>query len=89
MWPIKSKRARKSTSKRLSEDERRTLAFEEIESDRRIVGRSNAYPPTPRRSNFSKVLCDELKGNGYPQVMVFTQFTDTMDYLRDQLVARG
>jgi hypothetical protein len=30
-------------------------------------------------------VIDELRAAGYGQVMVFTQFTDTMDFLRDQL----
>jgi hypothetical protein len=28
---------------------------------------------------------EQLKGNGYEQVMVFTQYTDTLDFLRDHL----
>ena len=43
-------------------------------------------PTDTKAVELSNVL-NELKGSGYPQVMVFTQFTDTMDYLRDQLVA--
>lgn len=29
-----------------------------------------------------------LRAEGYQQVMVFTQFTDTLDFLRDQVIAR-
>ena len=72
----------------VSEDERRALAFEEIATIERSWTQSSAYPRTRRRSNFRR-FSNELKGSGYPQVMVFTQFTDTMDYLRDHLVGAG
>jgi hypothetical protein len=29
---------------------------------------------------------EKLRADGYPQTMVFTQYTDTMDFLRDELV---
>ncbi len=36
-----------------------------------------------------KETLDELRESGYRQVMVFTQFTDTMDFLRSALMRRG
>jgi superfamily II DNA/RNA helicase len=72
----------------VSEDERRAFAYEEIAVINEIVNRINGLPIDSKALELSKVL-NELKGSGYPQVMVFTQFTDTMDYLRDQVVASG
>ncbi|WP_076863823.1 helicase-related protein [Bradyrhizobium mercantei] len=72
----------------VSEDERRAFAFEEIATIDRIVDNISILPTDSKALELSKVL-HELKGSGYPQVMVFTQFTDTMDYLRDQTVSSG
>jgi SNF2 family DNA or RNA helicase len=72
----------------VSEDERRALAFEEIATIETIVDDIRRLPTDTKAIELTKVL-SELKGSGYPQVMVFTQFTDTMDYLRDLLVGAG
>ena len=72
----------------VSEDERRALAFEEIATIEAIVDDIKRLPTDTKAIELSRVL-SELKDSGYPQVMVFTQFTDTMDYLRDVLVATG
>ena len=76
--------------KRLKEsgDERRALAFEEIATIDSIIEKIKRLPTDTKAVQLSIVL-DELMGSGYPQVMVFTQFTDTMDYLREQLVSAG
>lgn len=72
----------------VTEDERRAFAFEEIATIEKIVQDITRLPVDTKALELLKVL-GELKGSGYPQVMVFTQFTDTMDYLRDQLVSGG
>lgn len=72
----------------VSEDERRALAFEEIATIETIVAEIKQLPTDTKAMELSRVL-SELKGSGYPQVMVFTQFTDTMNYLRNLLVAGG
>lgn len=72
----------------VSEDERRALAFEEIATIETIVDEIKQLPTDTKAMELSRVL-GELKGSGYPQVMVFTQFTDTMDYLRNLLVGAG
>lgn len=72
----------------VSEDERRALAYEEIATIETIVNDIKRLPTDTKAIELSRVL-NELKGSGFPQVMVFTQFTDTMDYLRDQLVGVG
>jgi SNF2 family DNA or RNA helicase len=72
----------------VSEDERRALAFEEVETIDEIVEEIGRLPTDTKAVHLTSVL-GELKASGYSQVMVFTQFTDTMDYLRDQVVAAG
>ena len=72
----------------VSDDERRALAFEEIATIETIVDEIKRLPTDTKAIELSKVVF-ELKGSGYPQVMVFTQFTDTMDYLRDLLATAG
>lgn len=72
----------------VSEDERRALAFEEIATIETIIEDIKRLPTDTKAIELTKVL-GELKDKGYPQVMVFTQFTDTMDYLRDLLVDAG
>jgi len=72
----------------VSEDERRALAFEEIATIETIIDEVKHLPTDTKAIELAKVL-GELNGTGYPKVMVFTQFTDTMDYLRDQVVAAG
>lgn len=72
----------------VSADEQRALAFEEIATIETIVDEIKRLPTDTKAMELSKVL-SELKGSGYPQVMVFTQFTDTMDYLRELLAATG
>ncbi|MBR0761574.1 helicase-related protein [Bradyrhizobium japonicum] len=72
----------------VSEDEHSAFAYEEIATIDAIIDEVNALPTDSKALELAKVL-SELKGSGYPQVMVFTQFTDTMDYLRDQVVASG
>jgi SNF2 family DNA or RNA helicase len=72
----------------VSEDERRALAFEEIATIETIVDEIKRLPTDTKAMELSKVL-SELRGSGYPQAMVFTQFTDTMDYLRELLAVAG
>lgn len=72
----------------VSEDERRALAFEEIATIEKIINEVKELPTDTKAVQLSSVL-GELKQAGYPQVMVFTQFTDTMDYLRELLAAAG
>ena len=64
----------------VTEDERRALAFEEIATIETIVDEIKRLPTDTKAIELLRVL-SEIKGSGYPQVMVFTQFTDTMDYL--------
>lgn len=72
----------------VSEEERRALAYEEISTINMIVEEIKLLPIDSKAVELRTVLSD-LKSSGYGQMMVFTQFTDTMAYLRDQLVTAG
>lgn len=45
-------------------------------------------PPDSKLARLNETL-DELMRDGYEQIMVFTQYTDTMDFLRTALRAQG
>jgi len=71
-------------------DELERLARDALVADERsqIVGlleRARALPPDSKLASLKAVLAD-LREQGYRQAMVFTQFTDTMDFLRDALL---
>ncbi|MGA7830918.1 MAG: helicase-related protein, partial [Terracidiphilus sp.] len=68
----------------VTEMEREALNFEERSSIEDLLLRVSSLPPDTKARELRTVI-DELRASGYNQVMVFTQFTDTMDFLRDQL----
>lgn len=45
--------------------------------------------PADTKSTHLVTILERLRADGYPQVMVFTQFTDTLDFLRDHVAATG
>lgn len=68
----------------ITEMEREALNFEERSSIEDLLLRVSSLPPDTKARALRTVI-NELRASGYNQVMVFTQFTDTMDFLRDQL----
>ena len=64
--------------------EREALNFEERSSIEDLLLRVRGLPADTKARQLRTVI-DDLRASGYNQVMVFTQFTDTMDFLRDQL----
>ena len=54
----------------------------EIDNLLAAIGR---LPPDSKLGSLREVL-RELRGDGFAQAMVFTQYTDTMDFLRDELL---
>ncbi len=68
--------------------ERRALAVEERGEIAGLLDRIRALPPDGKLAALVETLAD-LRRGGYEQAMVFTQFTDTMDFLREALRARG
>ena len=66
----------------------RALAFEERGTIDRLLERIRVLPPDSKLARLTETL-DELRRDGYRQIMVFTQYTDTLDFLRGVLRARG
>ena len=70
----------------ISEEERKALASEELTSIGDLVDAIGRLPLDTKAATLVQILND-LRATGYPQVMVFTQFTDTMDFLREHLAS--
>ncbi len=66
--------------------ELKALAAEEREEIGALLSVVEALPPDSKLAALTEEL-DSLRAAGYGQVMVFTQYTDTMDFLRDRLRA--
>ena len=67
-----------------AELERRALALEEAADIGRLLARVQGLPADSKLATLRAVL-EEVRQEGYGQAMVFTQYTDTMDFLRDEL----
>ncbi len=63
-------------------------AKEERASIERLLAMVKALPVDTKTRALIGAL-RELEAQGYAQVMVFTQYTDTMDFLREELLASG
>ena len=72
----------------LAEIERRALAAEERADVERLLDRIRACPPDSKIAALKEALT-ALREAGFGQAMVFTQYTDTMDFLRDELQRDG
>ena len=75
-------------SDEVGERERRALAAEEREDIEDLLARIGILPPDSKLAELRGVLA-ELRSEGFEQVMVFTQYTDTMDFLREELGMPG
>ncbi|MGE0713879.1 MAG: DEAD/DEAH box helicase [Alphaproteobacteria bacterium] len=67
--------------------ERQALALEEKADIAALLADVRALPPDSKLDALLDVIAT-LRAQGYGQVMVFTQYTDTMDFLRGELVRR-
>lgn len=67
---------------------RQALALEEKSEIDRLLTMIRRLPPDTKVRKLIDEIC-ELKTAGFDQVMVFTQFTDTMDLLRGELASAG
>lgn len=67
---------------------RRALAVEERAEIRMLMDAVDRLPPDTKAAALHREITD-LRVDGYDKVMVFTQFTDTMDALRAGLVRDG
>ena len=64
--------------------EQAALALEEKSDIEGLLAMIRQLPPDTKAEKLRTTI-GELKAKGYPQVMVFTQFTDTMDMLRGEI----
>ena len=66
--------------------EERALKLEEMDDIGRLLTMTEAIPPDSKLGELKRIL-DELRGKDGKagQVMVFTQYTDTIDFLREAL----
>ena len=64
--------------------EHEALTFEERSAVEDLIRRIQALPPDSKLEKL-RIVLEELRTAGYDRAMVFTQYTDTMDFLRDQL----
>ena len=64
--------------------EREALAVEEKADIQSLLGGIVQLPPDSKFSSLKSTLA-ELRQDGYVQAMGFTQYTDTMDFLREEL----
>jgi hypothetical protein len=60
------------------------LALEEKSDIDRLLTMIRRLPPDTKAERLRAAIA-ELRAQGYAQVMVFTQFTDTMDFLRSEI----
>ena len=64
--------------------ERQGLAWQESSEIERILEQIGRCPPDSKLECLQKTITS-LRESGYGQVMVFTQYTDTMEFLRETL----
>lgn len=69
----------------LSEVERAALLLDDRSSVEDLLRQVDGLPEDTKSVALRGVLT-ELRDAGYGQVMVFTQFTDTLDFVRDELI---
>ena len=69
----------------LEELTRKALAAEEKADIQRLLDRIGRLPPDSKLESLKAIL-NALRRDGYKQAMVFTQYTDTMDFLRGELL---
>ena len=68
----------------ITKNEREALAAEEAESIETLLARIRQLPLDSKFTSLKGVL-EDLRTNGFVQAMVFTQYSDPMDFLRDEL----
>ena len=71
-----------------AELEQQALAAEERAAIEALLDRARRLPPDSKIETLRRTLRD-LREGGFRQAMVFTMFTDTMDFLREELARDG
>ena len=69
--------------------EREAASIEERAEIERLLDQAGALPRDDTKAEVLRTVLDELGAAGYTQVMVFTQYTATMDFLREYLRSTG
>jgi superfamily II DNA/RNA helicase len=64
-----------------------TLEQEEKDDIAGLLEKIRQLPPDTKAERLRNEL-ENLRADGYPQTMVFTQYTDTMDFLREELATK-
>jgi SNF2 family DNA or RNA helicase len=64
--------------------EHEALTFEQRSAVEDLIRQIQELPPDSKLERLRTAL-EELSSSGYQRAMVFTQYTDTMDFLREQL----
>ncbi len=64
--------------------EQQVLAAEETDDIQGLLDSIRRLSPDSKLTSLRQAL-DSLQADGYRQIMVFTQYTDTMDFLREEL----
>ena len=72
----------------IAELELRALAAEEAHDIKHLLATIDRLPPDSKLERLKDVL-GELNEAGFAQTMVFSQFTDTMDFLREALRSKA
>lgn len=65
--------------------EKKALRLEETQVIRQLLERIRHLPVDTKVTSLIKVI-EQLQHDGYRQVIVFTQYTDSLDFLRQQLI---
>jgi SNF2 family DNA or RNA helicase len=71
----------------VAEYKQAALAQEEKDDIASLLERIRQLPPDTKAERLRNEL-ENLRADGYPQTMVFTQYADTMDFLRDELATK-
>lgn len=71
-----------------AELEQESLAVEEQDAIAQLLSDIRRLPSDTKAVKL-RVVLEQLRTDGYRQVMVFTQYTDTLDFLRAELAAQG
>lgn len=65
--------------------EKKSLRLEEAQAIRQLLESTKRLPVDTKVQSLIKVI-NQLQHDGYKQVIVFTQYTDSLDFLRKQLI---
>ena len=65
--------------------EKKSLRFEEAQAIKQLLKRTRSLPVDTKVQSLMLII-EQLQRDGYKQIIVFTQYTDSLDFLRQQLI---